>query len=460
MDEKESKTIFECPAAYSLVSKGDRDVEQKDALLQLEEESLVVLPSALGGGESILVPLRDILEATASDYRINILLNSNETLTLFQLGYRYEDFARVLFRLRNELIMKDMLMHESLRKSGAEADFVLSDEAGTRSPPKADKCEPRLYETGIVILPEKGEIIRIPYSDIAEIEEQDFALAITTEYGEKVVFSQMGRQFDPWKKALSECINELSIKVQTSLKDLLPTADPLSIRKAARYMKEGKAARRSDIESISPALWNELETKLELVGVKEEYDFLKALSQQQKICIGLKRGLLGDLTGEYIWFLIPIYSVRKGLSNGVYSTSPAEPGNAVAMEAASSEGVGKATYFFRLVSRDAYPKFKSIEDLHKEADEFIKRINRSMIAINFRREPIYLAEEKLSEPQYQKYKFAITRIPALRELRRLFIGRVIHRTEEQWKKDVKSLLKFNVVAGDNKTKWKRKESEQ
>lgn len=430
---------MECSASYALQGEAGNEIAGGEATARLDEEQLYLLPKF---GEPLLIPLRDILDITAEDYRLCLALTSKETLMLFHLGYRYEDFARVLFRLRNELIMKDMLMHESLRKSGVEADFVLSDEAGAEK--QKGKCEPRLYETGIVILPEKGEVIRIPYSDIAEINEQDFALALTTEYGEKVVFSRMGRQFNPWKKALSEGMNELSIKVQSSLKDLLPTADPLSIRTAARYMKEGKAARRSDIESISPVLWSELETKLELVGVKEEYDFLKSLSQQQKICIGLKRGLLGDLTGEYIWFLIPIYS-----------TSPTEPGNAVAMEAASSEGAGKATYFFRLVSREAYPKFNNIEDLHKAADEFVKRINRSMIAINFRREPIYLPEEKLSEPQYQKYKIAIQKMPALQTLRTHFIGRVIHRTAEQWENDVLELLKFNIEVEDDNLKWKK-----
>lgn len=56
-------------------------------------------------------------------------------------------------------------------------------------------------------------------------------------------------------------------------------------------------------------------------------------------------------------------------------------------------------------------------------------------------------------------KLVIVRIPALRELQQLFIGRVIHRTPEQWKEDVKSLLKFNVVSNDDTIKWKRKENE-
>jgi len=426
---------------YSLNDKSGQQIAGGEARVRLDEESLSILPKF---GEALLFPLRDILEISKKDYRIYFDLASKEKLTLFSLGYRYEDFLRVLSRLRNEILLKDMLMHETLRKTGAEAEFVYFDDGGSEK--QRGKCELRLYETALVIMPEKGELVRIHYSDILEIRDVDFTLAITTDFGEKFVLSCMGRQFDPFTKTLSDAINELSLKVQSSLKELLPKSDPSVIRRAARFMKEGKAARRSDIESISPELWTELEKKVKSLGIGEEYEFLESLAQKDKMCIGLKRGLLGDLTGEYIWFLIPIYS-----------ENPNEPGNVVAMEAISGAGSGKATYFFRIVSRKDYQNYDA-EDLHREVDNFITKMNRCMLAINFRREPIYLPDERLEEPQYQKYKFAIAKIPALSGLRQLFIGRVIHRTPEQWKNDTMDLLKFNISTQDDTAKWRKGEN--
>lgn len=442
-EENRQIIIMECPASYFLSDEAGQIMAKGDVQLKLEEENMSILTRF---GEPLFFSLRDILEISEGDYKIYLTLSSNEKLTLFNLGYKYEDFLRVLSRLRNEILLKDMLMHETLRKSGVAAEFVCFDEMGNEK--QKGKCEPRLYETAVVVIPEKGELVRIPYSDILEIKDVDFTLTITTEFEEKFVFSKMGKQFDSFTKTLSDLINELSLKVQSSLKELLPKADPSVIRRAARFMKEGKAARRNDLGSISPELWTELEKKLEVAGIKEEYDFLKSLAQKEKMCIGLKRGLLGDLTGEYIWFLIPIYS-----------TNPKEPGNAVAMEAISGEGGGKATYFFRIVSRKDYFNFKNIEELHREVDNFIKRMNRCMLAINFRREPIYLPDERLKEPQYQKYQFAIQKIPALRELRQLFIGRVIHSSPEQWKQDVMDLLKFNVTVQDDNAKWKKSDKD-
>jgi hypothetical protein len=82
------------------------------------------------------------------------------------------------------------------------------------------------------------------------------------------------------------------------------------------------------------------------------------------------------------------------------------------------------------------------------------RINRLMIDINFRREPIYLSDERLKEPQYSKYLYAVRKIPSLKALRELFIGRVIHSSFEQWKSDVSDLLKFNVSVENDDMKWK------
>jgi len=77
------------------------------------------------------------------------------------------------------------------------------------------------------------------------------------------------------------------------------------MRRLAAIMREGRAAKRSDIESIDPLIWNELERRVSSIGLGGTYDFLKELARKEKICIGFKRGLMGELTGDYLWFLIP-----------------------------------------------------------------------------------------------------------------------------------------------------------
>ena len=91
----------------------------------------------------------------------------------------------------------------------------------------------------------------------------------------------------------------------------------------------------------------------------------------------------------------------------------------------------------------------------KKLDSFIKNINRSMIEINFRREPIYFSDDQLESPEYTQYRFAIAKIPSLKTLRDQFIGRVIHSSKDQWKTDVTSLLAFNTKSIDDSEKWSK-----
>ena len=349
-------------------------ISQGETSLILDTEKLSLIPES---GEPLLIPYRDIDKVTQGNYRIEISLVSKEKLTLFDLGYKYEDFYRNLSNLNNDIILKDLLMNETMLKSGVEAEARYIDEN------KAEKalgaCELRIYETGLVVISEGGNFNRIPYSDLARIQIEKYKLVLYTDYEESFIFSQMGKELDICFRMLNDLINKLSQKVQTTLKELFPQYDSSVIRKAARLMKDGRAARCIDIEAISPRLWVDLEDKLDALGIKEEYVYLKSLAQTKSMCIGIKRGLMGDLTGEYIWFLAPIFNSDHTL-----------PGNTIAMEATTGEGSGKATYFFKICERDRYLSFRNMAEIQMEADKALKRMNRNLVTINFRREPIYL----------------------------------------------------------------------
>jgi len=424
--------IFKCSGAFFLIEEENISME-KGCEIILDEETLSIIPKF---ESPMIISYRNIFSFQERNFVVVLKIIPNLTIKLIKLGYKYDDFLRIFSSLRNKILIKDLLMNESIKKTGVNANFVFYDEKGHKK--YKGKCEIKLYETGIVSIPDKGEIIRIPYSDVSDISAEDYSIVMKTDYDEKIVFSMMGMKYDSFKDTLSEIYTELQLKVQSYLGELLPNTNTMTLMKLARLMKEGKAAKRSDVESIESELWNRLEKRIDIFGIKDGYNFLKKYSMEQKNCIGIKRGLLGDLTGEYIWFMIPIYSNKFG--------------NAIAIEAASEEGGGKATYFFRIVSRNEYQNL-SQEDMNSKIDELIKNINRCMLAINFRREPIYLSNERLIEPRYQKYLFAIQKISSLRILRNLFIGRIIHYSQEQWENDVISLLKFNISSKDDNEKW-------
>lgn len=442
---------------YSFKDKASSDIVSGETAIKLEEQTLSFAPKS---GEAIYLSLIDIINVVSADYRVSLDLSSGEKLSIYDLGFKFEDFVRTLFARRNEMVLKYLLMNEAVKKSGVQAEVAYVNAQGEQK--NFEHCEPRLYETSLILIPSVDDPVRIPYSDILRVDDKDYSLEIATESGENIKLSKMGGEFDGIKRGLADAMNELGLKTQSTLKWVFPALDPAGTRNAARFLKEGRAARRADIESVSPELWSSLEKKTALAGIGKEYEHLKSLSQQDKVCIGLKRGLMGDLTGDHLWLLFPIYS-----------SDPLRPGNVLAMEVArlqspeadadlpgenqdqASQGAGNATYFFRIVSRKDYAKqVKDIAEMHGIMDRLILRINRLMLDINFRREPVYLSDERLKEPQYNKYLYAVQKIPSLKALRELFIGRVIHSSFEQWKSDVSDLLKFNVTVEHDDIRWK------
>jgi hypothetical protein len=438
-EEKEPQLIMECPASCAFYEHGDA-ASRGSAVIRLDEENLHIFPKM---GDGLTLAFRDILEVTIGDYRVYLTLGSGQGLEIYDLGFKFENFLKNLSRLRNEALIKDMLMNEKMVKPGVEAECIHYGE--NMEELYRGQCELRVYETAVIIIPLFRDPERMPFSFIASVSEEDYAVGITMEHGEKYLFYKMGRELDPFKRAVYDSSNKLAQKAQSYIRELFPAVDLSSARRAAVFMKDGRAASKAAIDSISPRLWAQMEQKLKDSGADEEYNFLKSIGSRDRLCIGIKRGLMGELTGDYIWFLVPVFSIGGA-------------GNAVAMEAVSPDGGSRATYFFRIADRGEYAHFTKEEDFYLMADRFISRLNYCMLAINFRREPIYLSDSALEKPQYTKYRYSIQKLPQLRTLRELFIGRVIHSSADQWKKDVEDLLKFNVSTTDSSLKWKKGKS--
>jgi len=405
-EKEEPAAVFQTSGNFVLIDEAGKEIESGQAKFIVDEEKISVF-SEIGKGTSL--PLRDISDFLVQDYKIYLLLPNGGKIIISELGYQFEDFVRIFTKLRHEIIQKDLLMKEGVKKIGFKGDYDYQKDGEKRF----GKAEVEIYDTGLVIKPERGDLIRIPYSEITEFSNKDYKISIINEFA-VLTLSHFGEKFDVLDRALKEALAELFLKTQITLKEFLPELDPLTIKKASELLKDGWAINKIELDKISPKIWSGLEKELIKVGIKESYEYLKSLSKEEQFYIGIKRDLMGDLTGEYIWFLMPISS-EKG-------------SNFLTMEAVSTiEGGGKATYFFRI------PEGEKIDGL-------VKKINRCMLAINFRREPIYLKDEDLEKPDYSKYKIAISKIPELRLLRQLFVGRVIHTSPENWKEGVNKLI--------------------
>jgi len=380
--------------SYCLKDATGKITGEGEANCDLNQDALSILPKF---GEVLYFSLRDVLKASQTNYKITLDLSSRETLIISNLGYHFEDFLHQLLKARNIQVLEDELIKEKPKKSFSDLEFSYVDKKNAFK----GEGELKIYTDKLVVIPKNQEPIKIFLNTVKNIDDQDFSLTITLNDETTLKLLKLGEQYDYLVKLFSEIMNKLSLNIQQTLQELLPTVDPLSIRKVSRLLKEGRAAQKSAIAKISPQIWQELEKKLAQLEIKPEYDFLTNLAKTNKeaVSIGLKK----EGGTELIWFLIPI-------------------GKVIALESTTNEGSGKATYFFKLT---------------ENIDQVLIEINDAMVQTNFKREPIYLSDEKLAGTEYQ---FALQKIPVLKKLRALFIGRVIHNSPEQWQKDVLKII--------------------
>jgi hypothetical protein len=121
---------------------------------------------------------------------------------------------------------------------------------------------------------------------------------------------------------------------------------------------------------------------------------------------------------EILWYFVPL-------------TDGGRPLNAVAQEVTSEKG--KATYVFRLMEPERFASLSG-RALEEAVGAAISRLNRALLALNFRREPIYLPEEQIAQGRYERYRVALRKLDYLRWAREAFLGRAIH--NETWERQL------------------------
>ena len=100
---------------YKLFGNESNMKNEGEAKATLDEKYLTL---TVIFGEPMLFLYTDIVRISDYDYKVDLFLTSNEKLNLWGLGYQYEDFLFQLRKLRNELILKYLLMEESLIQAG------------------------------------------------------------------------------------------------------------------------------------------------------------------------------------------------------------------------------------------------------------------------------------------------------------------------------------------------------
>jgi len=419
-------------ADYELSGVAGKSVEKGSAGFDLSKAGLSILPA---GAQPIVLPWEEAYTMSFRDYGARIGLRAGAVLAVGALGYKFEDFARNAARLRNEKLIALSLAEEPLKKSMIEAELSYTGAAGNFK----ENCELRIYETSLIALPETRSFLRLPLRWIKEIKSGDYTIEIVSETGETWRLAGLGRKYDHFLDSLRGQMSELDAFVQKALGAALAGSDPLVIRALAAVLREGRLVSFSDIERIMPGAVAKLEKRVCSNKIDAgEYLFLKTISIPSDAAFGLKKGLMGS--GDHYIFVF-----RTGKSGRVAAVESflLEP------DAGAAGADKKATYFYRLPGGGA-----------GSWNDFLGFFNRAMTAVNFRRMPVLLSEERMADPKYALYAGAVERVPELKTLRGLYAGRAIHAEYEKWAADSSAIIQFISDNASPGLRWEKSGSDE
>ncbi len=390
-----------------------------------------------------------IVRLQALDYRIVIGLEDGTAVELSQLGMLFGDLLCQVRDGRNEAWERGLFLHGVSRVDAFPCEVLLAD-----GPCNA---ELRVYEDRLSVLSERGDPFGFPYALVqaATLDEAAYRVTVGLSDGERLIVGKLKQRTTELLTLLNDLLAASRKRTATMLADYLPELPALKLQPLARLMVDGVAARREEIEAIDATVWGRLERAVAATAeLAETYRFLAAMASAPDVAIGLtqirrseeetpgtdsdgeppteaqpsrqdapqeeataEEGVEESGEGEatksplVTWFFCPI-PAAGAVTSGL-----------IAQEVTSE--TGHATYFFRV---DPGADWKGA----------LRRLNQAMLALDFRRRPIFQSKDDLGR---DPYAFAMTHLPYLRALRESFAGRAIHTSPEAWKASVATILR-------------------
>jgi hypothetical protein len=359
------------------------------AAASLGEEALTFEPD---GGAPIDLAYVDIDDLFDDDYTLRLTDYRGRRFDLSMLGKAYGQVAADVRSRRDEL-----LGHQLLLTGVNEQDRYPGKLLGGEAPLPV---ELRLFEDLLVVVPERGTIWGLPYSFVEDVtwDAELYQVHVRDDEGEEHVFGQLAKRSEEFVGELRRLLEAAGARTQAALAGLVPGAPP----QLGRLMRDGRAVQQREVDALDAALWPKLEAAVVGEALREPYETLKALSPPGEVALGVKQvgGASGAEERPILWFFCPLGT------------------RAVAHEVTSEEG--HATYVYR------------------GDPSTILRLNRALLTLNFRREPIYAPAEEIESGQFQQYRVALRKLDYLRFAREAFLGRAIH--NERWKAQVDEIL--------------------
>jgi hypothetical protein len=287
--------------------------------------------------------------------------------------------------------------------------------------------------------------------------------------------TKLAKRTREFQERLQAARTEVAEKAAETLHDIFPFLTPDEFQRMAQLLKEGHAAPLAQLKGINPKTEHALVENVIDPKLKPYFNALLGYVPPGWLYAGFKllreaeaeeapiETASGPDAGTEMGASAPVEAASLSAEADAGSEAGGEepeakqpilhwfffplagkrgaklPANLVAWEATSKSGRG--TYFFRLVPPEQAPLLADPAKAPAILDAAIRELNRALVLLNFRREPIYLPDDSLEiQPRFRRYAIACRKLPELRRLRASFLGRAIHTSLENWRGQLEVFL--------------------
>lgn len=355
----------------------------------------------------------------------------DETIAISQLGQACEWFYRDLLDAFNSKVLASFHVtgEPVLETEGQYSYGVLQGNAKIS-----------VYPDCICILAPNLRARRIPLAFVSGMKKENYALTITLDADEAYAFSMLGSDLDPLERAITGQIRKQRENDAAFVSKLIPSLGFSESLKAGALLREGIAVQ---LKQLPAFLVKAIDGKVRNSKMGSAYEQLKEICDNERMAVSIrcmpdeefealkqaeiekleritesKQETASEANMSETAELTP--EQEDALRWAVWAAVPSRDGRTAVVEFALP-GEDAATYLFR-----ADPEW----------ERFLMLLNRGMEATQMRREVFSLSDEALIKESNAGQRMLKMRSPSIQELRRRFIGRVIHRSEEGWKKSL------------------------
>jgi hypothetical protein len=448
--------------SFHYLDEKGAEVRQGQCKVTIDPPNLFLTPQS---GQSLSIDLGDIDQFVPEDYRLSLVLYTGRSIVL-------DKFAKTFSGLLDELSgayrdrLVECLLLEDLEEIGR---FEAQIEAHLGGTAFSGPAQLRLYKSNVAILPTRAVGFQWRLADVDAIDFDDTAYRVIVRSGDdRIEVSKLAKRTEEFVERLRGAFADVSENSAAIVRSLCPFLTPDQMVELGRLLPEGRCAPFSRIDAVDRRIQSSLVSNSVNTGLKPYFDSLRSRADGQEWFTGFKMirpeaeeagdEELSDADGA---------RANEGAANGAESNEapvdqPPEPENeegegkipvlhwyffplkgegarspnVVAWEATSRSG--RATYFFRIAGDPSAPAQAGPGEIEAK----VRQLNRALVLLDFRREPIYLPDKSLEmESRYRRYAIACRKIHVLRDLRASFIGRAIHTSPQGWQKQVEAILR-------------------